>query len=264
MSNYDSALEAFQNSLPSEEGSENQPTPEAAPVEGTPAPEQGQPSREIDVSGLPEEAQIFLRAREREMQADYTRKTQEVAQQRQEAENAMRFIQSLNSDPDFAYQTLQYLNSQLEAAGYQVAPEPTEYEYDEYGEPQGPDPYAQELAEIRGWKEQMEQEWREASLAAQLDRELATIQSQHPDWSEGDLQNIVDLGFSTNGDLLKAAQQYEALQDQILSRYLERKGSVNTPAPLPNQAGTPAPHQPKGEAELRSAAMEIIRANLPS
>lgn len=258
---YDAALQAFQGLDESSE-SQNQPVgeqggevePQSQPGEHLPA------SRDIDLSGLTEEQQIFLRAREREMQADYTRKTQEIAEQRREAEQAMQFLTALNSDPDFAFQVLNHLQSNLATAGYQVAPD--EYEVDEYGEYEEPNPYEQEISELRQWKDQMQQEWLEANLAAQLDRQLSTIQAQHPDWSEQDMQAVVDLGYATNGDLMAASEQYQAMQDAILARYLEKKGSVNTPSPLPSSPAVTPPAQPKSEKELRSAAEEYLRARL--
>lgn len=255
---FDAALSAFQdleNDPSSQE--QNQPDEQGGEVGAGADPTA---SRDIDVSGLPEEAQIFLRAREREMQADYTRKTQEVAEQRKQAEQAMQFLTALNSDPEFAYQVLNHLQSNLATAGYQVAPE--QYEAEEFGEYEEPDPYQQEIAELKQWRNQMENEWVEANLSAQLDRQLATIQQQHPDWNDSDLQGIIDLGFATNGDLMKAAEQYQALQDAALTRYLEKKGSVTTPASLPSSpAQTPAV-QPKTEKELHAAAQEYLRSHL--
>ena len=264
MSNFDAALEAFQSNLPSEEG--NQPeapetvAPETAPVEPSQSATE-QASNSIDISHLPEEAQVFIRAREREMQADYTRKTQEAAALRTEAEQAMQFIQALNSDPQFALQAYQTLEGQLAQLGYLQEQEAEEV-YDEYGQTVGPDPYEEKIAELEQWRDQMEDEWLTANLSAQLDRQISVIQSQHPDWTEQDMQAVIDLGFATNGDLLSAANQYQAVQDQILARYLQSKSSVNTPAVLPS-GGANVPHKaPQGEEETRAAAMEIIRANL--
>lgn len=261
MSDYDAALGAFESALGEEANQPEAPTgaPETAPVE--PSQPEVPASKSIDISGLPEEAQIFIRAREREMQADYTRKTQEAAAARAEAEQAMQFINALNSDPQFALQAYQALETELAQLGYLQAQE-EEYAYDEYGQEVEPDPYAEKIAEIEAWRSQMEDEWLTASLSADLDRQLSVIQSQHPDWSEQDMQSIIDLGFATNGNLIAAAEQYQAVQDQVLARYLQSKSSVNTPAPLPS-GGANVPHTPpKTEEETRAAAMEIIRAQL--
>ena len=261
MSDYETALGAFQAA----ETAGNPPdAPTGAPETDLPveSSQPGEPaSKSIDISGLPEEAQIFIRAREREMQSDYTRKTQEVAAQRAEAEQAMQFVQALNSDATFAEQVLTHLQDQLAAAGYG---EPAGFapEGDEYGMYEESDPYAEEINDLQQWRANMEQQWVEANLSANLDRQLSVIQSQHPDWGEQDMQAIIDLGFATQGDLMAASAQYQGLQDQVLARYLQGKSSVNTPASLPNVSGTPVPQGLKTEEQTRAAAMEIIRANL--
>jgi len=268
MSEYDAALGAFQalETDPSAQEAGNQPdapagAPGAAPVVPSQQTPPGPASKSIDISGLPEEAQIFLRAREREMQADYTQKTQAAAAQRAEAEQAMQFIQALNSDPQFALQAYQTLEAQLAQQGYLQAQEPEE-QYDEYGQPVGPDPYEEKIAELEQWRDQMQDEWQTANLSAHLDRQISVIQSQHPDWTQEDMQSVIDLGFATNGDLMAASAQYQAVQDQVLARYLSSKSSVNTPAALPSGGATQVPVVPKTEEQTRAAAMEIIRAQL--
>src|SRR6478735_4440824 len=86
----------------------NNAVPESQPTEpvqtDTAAQADDQPRVDPASLNLPPEAQAYLTQREREMQADYTRKTQEVAAQRREAEQAMEFVQALNTDPSFAYQ----------------------------------------------------------------------------------------------------------------------------------------------------------------
>lgn len=261
---YDAALEAFQSGLAESENQPVEPSGEVEPSQAEPVTQET-PSRGIDISGLPEEAQIYIRAREREMQADYTRKTQEAAEQRRQAEQAIQFIEALNSDPNFAYQAYQQLQAQLAQQGY-IQPDygVEEDAYDEYGNviDEGPDPYQQEIAELAWRQQQMENQWVEASLSAQIDRQLATIQNQHPDWDEGDIQSVIDYGFATGGDLFKAADLYQGQVDRALARYLEKKGSVNTPSPLPNAPASQPAHQPQTEKEVAAAAKEYVMRQL--
>lgn len=262
MSDYDAALSAFQAALPADDAAGNQPpagSPSDAPA--TPQePAQEPASRDIDVSGLPEEAQLYLRARERELQGDYTRKTQEIAEQRREAEQAMQFLQALNSDPDFAYNVLNQLQGNLAAAGYSFDQGADEYGIDEDS---GYDPYQAEIARLSQQQEAIQEAMLEQQLSANLDYQLSQIASQHPEWGDSEYQAIIDLGYATNGDLFSAAKQFEAINDSVILRYLQSKGSVNAPAPLPNtgSAATPLP-TPKTDEELRAAAMERIRAEL--
>lgn len=258
MSEYDQALSAFQAALPAEESTGNQPNEQGPSVEApTPAEPPVPASREIDISGLPEEAQLYIRARERELQGDYTRKTQEAAAQRQEAQQALQFLEALNSDPEFANQVLTQLQGNLAAAGY------FNQESDEYGLDEGPDPYQQEIASLRANQDAIQTAMYEQQLANSLDYQLAQIAQQHPDWGEAEHQAIIDLGFATGGNLMEAAKQYEAINDAVILRYLNSKGSTQAPAVLPStgSAVTP-PKAPRTDEELRAAAMERIRAEL--
>jgi len=219
-------------------------------------------SKEVDLSGLPEEAQIFLRAREREMQADYTRKTQEVARQREEAEQYTQFVNALNSDPQFALEVVNRLQAQLEQAGLYQRPQADEYygTYDDDDPAPGPDPYEKKLQELearqRAWEEQAYNAWEEA----RVDREVAEIRSQNPAYSDVDVQDIVDLGWATNGDLHAAHDLYKGIQDRVLARYLQTKKGVQAPSPVSGGSGSPVPDDLRtaDQMTLRKAAEERL------
>jgi len=268
---FDDALGAFEAALPEgnlpvDEVPENQPTPEADAPEGVEnQPDEGPASREIDLSGLPEEAQIFVRAREREMQRDYTRKTQELAQQRQEAEQYAQFVQALNSDPEFATAVLERLQAQLAAAGYLEQQQAA----DEYGldDPDGwsdteDDPYLKELQELKQWRDQVEAQWEESYQESLMNRQVAEIRSAHPEYDQADIEDIYALGFYTDGDLHKANDMFRGIIDRNLARYLESKRSVQTPAQLPSGQGVPAPDDLRSadDKQLREAALERLRS----
>lgn len=274
MSTFDAAFEAFSEAA--SEGTEAPVTPEApAPVDApaTNQPEGGAPagseasqpgdpaSREIDLTGLPEEAQIFLRAREREMQADYTRKTQELAEQRRQAEQHIAFVEALNSDPEFALNVFGTLQDQLAQAGYLEQQAALNELDDEFGmgDPVS-DPYARELAEMRAWRQNLESQLAQNQMQAQLDRQIAELRSAHPDYTNDDVQAILDLGFATGGNLVAANEAYRGMQDRILARYLQSKAGVQTPAALPTGQGTPAPEDLSGadDLALRAIAQERL------
>jgi len=258
-SNFNAALGAFTESIADEASQENQPEP-SAPVEPTAPSDQGTEapaSKDLDLSHLPEEAQIYLRAREREMTADYTRKTQEAAQQRQEAEQALQFIQALNSDPQFARQVAGFIQQGLPQEYQDDGPD---FEPDEYGEAE--DPYESEIRELKEWRESLEDQMYEAQLSAHLDRQVADIRSENPAFSERDVQAIIELGYATDGDLYAAVDIYQGISDNVLGRYLESKRAVTAPAPLPNTSGSTAPVPIQGVENLRAAALERIRNEL--
>lgn len=261
----------FVNQFPDGDGSANlQPNPETSQVN------EGQQSQiqdstpslldeaKIDLTGLPEEQQVFLRQREREMQAQMTRRLQESTDARREAEQSLAFINALNSDPNFAFQVLNQIQGNLAAAGYEFDSAESWEDQDEYGlGDQGPDPYVQqELAALRAQNEQIEQYFVEQQLASQLDAQLSQIKASHPEYGDAEMQAIIDMGYATGGNLIAAADQFAAVNDAVISRYLSNKASVNTPSPLPNTSGvtqTSTGVEPKTDEELRAAAMERLR-----
>lgn len=264
MSNtFDDALGAFEQAgfADDTESVESQPQADAPEVETeSPTPEVA--SKDVDLSGLPEEAQIFLRARQREMQADYTRKTQELAAQRQEAEQYAQFVQALNTDPQFAMAVLERLQTQLQQAGFYQPAVQDEFGVDESDgyEDYESDPYVRELEELKSWKEQMEAEWENAHNEAIINRQIAEIRSAHPDYTQEDIEDVYALGFYTNGDLHAANEMFRGIIDRSLARYLETKRGVQTPAALPSGQGVPAPDDLRNadEKTLRAAALERL------
>lgn len=273
MSTFDAASEAFAGAFETQGETVDQtatptPTPLNQPEDsGAPADQESQPevpaSREIDLSGLPEEAQIFIRAREREMQSDYTRKTQELAEQRRQAEQSLAFVDALNSDPQFAYEVFNRLQGQLAQYGYLDQP-PVQDDFgleDEYGyDDVEPDPLSREVAELRAWKDQFETQMYQQQLEVQLDRQIADIRSAHPEYNDQDIQDIIQIGFATNGDLMAAADAFQGMQDRLLARYLESKGKVTTPAAITGGTGQPVPEDLSGadDKALRAIATERL------
>lgn len=252
---------------------ENQPS-EAAPFtpsepnvpSGTAPVNAGAPaepaSKEVDISHLPEEAQIYLRARERELQGDATRKWQEAAELRREAEQSIAFVQALNEDPNFAREVNQYLNSSLSAAGY--VDESGGFDDTDFFEDDGPSPYQAEINELKAWRDNMEQQMLIDRISADLDHQIARVRAENPTWDDGDIQAIIDLGFATQGNIHAAAEAYRGMQDRTLTAYLDRKGSVSAPPVVRGSQGTPVPETLKSatDEELRQAALERIRQEL--
>lgn len=106
-------------------------------------------------------------------QADYTRKTQELASQRQQAEALSRLESALTSDFDGTVERLR------QALGIPAPSPRSDTEFDDLsGEPpEVPEPIARELEEMRLWR--AEQEARERQ--AQIDSELTQLVQQYED-----------------------------------------------------------------------------------
>lgn len=218
-------------------------------------------SRNIDLSQLDENSRAFLTAREREMQAAFTRKTQELAAQRAEAEQAMQFLSELNSNPEFAYEVQQRLASELQGLGYGEATQ----NFDTFNGVEEDDPYLAKINELEQWKNQQEQRIREAEAASRIDRESAIIQSENPHYGEEDFNAIYGLALAHGGNIRAAADAYKSMTDRSIQRYLDQKASV--PATFTNQPsqGGHAEAPPEGfdsvtDKRLRQAALERLRA----
>lgn len=262
---FDAATEALSAGLtgsenPPVEAAESVPTPQETPEVTPEVPA----SKEIDISHLPEEAQIYIRARERELQGDATRKWQEAAELRRQAEQSISFVEALNSDPTFAKQVYEFLDQNLAAAGYLGGSAPDEDDDDFTWDDEGTAPIQAELAEIKQWKQDMEEQMLVERISADLDHQIARVRHNNPNWDDEDIQSVIDLGFATQGDIVRAAEVYRGIQDRGLARYLDRKGSVTAPPQVQGSSGTSVPNDLKSASddELRQAALERIRSEL--
>lgn len=235
--NEDQAIQALTDASAIDSGvAPSQPAPttvdDAAPV----APDQ--PRIDPGQLNLPPEAQQYLQQREREMQADYTRKTQEVAAQRREAEQAMEFLSALNSDPTFAYQVHQTLTQALQEQGYSfedasaIAASQEGNEWDETFA----DPYAEKIQQLENWQQQQEQRFQIAEAEAHINNSVNAIRQANPSYTDEDVKDILTMAFAYNGDVLAAEQAYKGLQQRFTEGYLAQKESV--PASLNQPAST--------------------------
>lgn len=118
-------------------------------------------------------------------QADYTRKTQEIAQMRQRLAQAEAIANSLESDPEGTLRAL------AEAFGVVAGESDDSFEFEE------PDPIDQRLRRI----EQMEQERQAQQVRAQIDAEIDHLVSTYGDF---DLQEVTAHAVQ-NGMTLTAA-----------------------------------------------------------
>ena len=265
----------------------SQVAPEAPQADQQPV-EEFTPSKDIDLSGLTDEQREFLQAREREMQAHFTQRTQELSQAQREAEQAIQFVNELNTNPYFAAEIVADLSMQLQQAGFSPAQadqmalgqaqqmaqgqQPTMGQPQDLGFEEGfvdDDPYLSEIEKLRGEFGQVRQyldaqaeQQRVASLEAQLNNQVAYVQSTHPDWNDADLAKVVNMAYAYNGDITRAASEYEAVQQAAIERYMNRKETVTSPAVLP-QGGSAqaAPEKFDSLEDPRLEAAAIRRLN---
>lgn len=248
-------------------GVEEQAPPVAAPdapVEtGTTSPEDTFTS--IDLDSLPPEAQEAYK----NMQGDYTRKTQEIAPLRQAllasgmdvdtARQALEFVQALN-DPTNVQALYQRLHSEYGDEG--GSGEFPNYE-ETFGDVEEVDPRDRLLAQVQSRLDQMETRSIETEVKAELDRMEAVVRTGHPEWDDEDLNTVARLAIPYQGDLMRAATDYTALRQRIVGAHISGKAQV--PAGATGIGATGHAETPQKFDSLDSAheaALRLLAADL--
>lgn len=240
------------------------------PVDGTPIVEQAveESFTGIDPSVLGEDMQAVYKS----MQADYTRKTQEIAEARKTFEQfneygidpsyaleAVGFIQRLDNDPAFAAEVASHLaprNEQPMTAQQPIADtNPNNGEsYDNL-----PPALQEELNQMRAFRQDMMEAQVQAEMINELEVEESQIRAQFPHYSDTDIEHIYSLAYATEGDLLAAQQLYHNMEQGMLNRYLQSK---NVPMGATSPNGMPASVPPSSFGSVddaHKAAMELVR-----
>lgn len=167
---------------PATEPAQDQPavvgeTGAPSPGEETSAPEQtGETAEFFSENFDPSTLDEPLQQRYKQMQADYTRKTQQLAQQRRELEQQYQLIEALQSDdPELQAQA-------LEALGLEFADDPDPFDP---GLEEEPDPIEEVMSEVEALKaereaerarQQAEQHLRQ--ISEHMERQFAEIQKR--------------------------------------------------------------------------------------
>ena len=239
------------------------------PVDGTNQAAQQSPESftQFDLANVPEELREQAASLYKQLQGDYTRKTQEVAAIRnvmretgltaEQAQQALQFTMGLN-DPSVRQALYQQLQQEFVAQEQQQFG----YEADEV------DPRDRQLQELNDRIARFEHQQQLQAAQLRLDQEEAAIRQQHPAWTDdpndphSDMNVVRRLAFSFNGDLVAAAEHYAALRNSVLGNYVSSKGTVNAAA-VPPGATTHAATPPKAfpnlqDKELHKAAMAYL------
>jgi hypothetical protein len=262
--NADQAAQALAGAIEADNAGQASPAvpeaPQAQPNQpaaaGQPASQESpaQPDSFTDLDAalqaLPDEAQHLVRERFNQMQGDYTRKTQEVSSLRQEAEQAIEFVQQLQSDPNFALEVRNEISTALEQAGY--SPQEAEAEANRQvveaaqgGDDEFGDPVAQKVQELEQKLAAWEAEQLTQQLENEFDRQDVAVRQSNPNWREEDMQHVYALSYATNGNLIQAAELYKKEQERLIADFLATKqtSSANTPS-IPGTTGS-AQQQPE-------------------
>ena len=240
------------------------------PVDNTPNVEQvvEESFTGLDPSSLPEDLQLYYK----NMQADYTRKTQEIAEQRKQyqqlteygidpnyALEAVGFLQRLDDDPAFAADVARQLAPQQESP--MTVQQPSEDSIpNDSGDYDNISPSLQaELESMREFRSSFNEQQQEQAMLVELQQEETYIREQYPHYNDTDIENIYQVAHATDGDLLAAQEVYTSMEQSILNKYLQSK---QIPQGLTSPSGGPASVPGRSFANLdeaHKAAMERLR-----
>jgi len=185
----------------------------------------------LDMSSVPEELRPIVEAKFKEFNADYTRKTQEVAPFRQtleeagmtaeEAQQALQFVKGLD-DPD----QLKALYERLSDHFDQSAQESEEVD-------ESVDPRDAELKNVSERLARFEQAQAKSEAEATLNASIAAVKEAHPDFKEADMNRVFQLatahmqgGKDVDQAMTSAAKEYADWRQTTINEYIQTKSSV--------------------------------------
>lgn len=232
----------------------------AAPAEAQDTPTPDAPA-DLDGQGAPptpdDAQQGYLR------HSDYTRKTQELAEQRKEWETQQADHQqfeelvrqaTLGQDEEAAQQLLERL-------GYEF-----DDEDDDYGESQDPQVAALkgQIDELTSWREQQEQDAAARQNAMHVESEFHRLTGESWDESNPSHDAILALAFAHDTgegptNVESGYKAFEALRDSIIENY--KQGKYNAP-PAPEN-GSPAAAASNENMSLEDKIRHSLEQNFP-
>lgn len=265
--------------------------PDAAPQvdEGTPADDTVDSlirSADIDLSGVTPDQKAWLEAREKEMQAVMTKRTQEAADLAKQFEDldptaareAIAFYDGVRTDPNYAAEVYDFLTTNLMAAGYSPAQaaaaamaataseEPAETLAPAFED--DPDEAVKfrleqldkRQKEIDGRFDALDAREKEAVLVNEILRQDNAIRDAKG-YTDEQMDYIYSLAESTGGNLFKAEEVFAGLRDGAVRDYLASKETVDDPAP-PAHAPAVVPTHFANLDAAHAAALEKLRTEL--
>lgn len=208
-----------------------------------------------------------LEARYKSMQADYTRKTQELAEQRREAENAMAWVEALQNEEtrnDALRQLAEELGPEVvaEAAGFEVAQDTEdELDFSQFEEPGAYDPRVDQLeAELNAFKQAQEEQAILQEIESYTEEEMTRlgIDSEAEQRAVLSIAATLDLDREGFPQIEAASQMLEELYGSKQKEWIGSKKASRPP--LQGQAGEEA-FDFSNEDERRKHLAALIEAN---
>jgi len=141
--------------------------------------------------------------------ADYTRKTQELAQQRQEAELGLQLQRALQANPQA---TIRYLAEQAGVA-LPTTQQPAAAEPDEYS-----DPLEREIQSERQARQALEQRINQREMDERVDRTVSSLRSQF-NATDDDIREVIQVAMANNYPVDALPMIYKAITlDKLQAR----------------------------------------------
>lgn len=263
----ESAVAALSEDLPDALGGADSSVLDDSIVEDN-QPVEAESFTAFDPTILPEDMQQVYKS----MQADYTRKTQEIAELRRnyesfseqgidptEALEAISLLQRMNNDPEFAGEVAMGIQSRLEELGYSAQQVVNDAPIVDNNYEGLPAELQRELQEMRQFRQEMVEAQEQQGILMELEAAENTIRTTNPDYTDDDMEAIYSLAYATDGDLMLAQQQYHAIQQRLLGSYLQAKTVPHGATPAPSLPSS-TPERSFGSLdEAHKAAMEALR-----
>lgn len=241
---------------------------------------------------LPEELQPGFK----QLQGRWTQRMQEVAEQRKALEalgspddlkQIVDFYQSLQ-DPEYLkafYGELGSIVGELDggvpaveepAAEPEVA-QPAEIPQDlaalVESDPEL-EPFAKQMAAMRAEldsfraeqqseREALQEEAQMMAQAQEISRQVDAVREAHPEYGDDDWNAIYDLADARDGNVLQAAEVFQAINDRAIESWTSRKEAPKAVTPTPG-AGTVTVDEGEGPSTLKeadAAAQAFLEAN---
>jgi len=204
----------------------------------------------------------------RGMQSHFTKRTQQIGPLAKLVEQgvdpneitaAVQFYDQLRSDPGFAMGVHKELTDLLTGAGYspymaqqtaaqaivdvQDGTDDSGEDWDEDSEEDGNSELYGEMDDLRARLDKFESEKVMNDTLAELQRQEMAIRQNHPEYTDEDVVDIYKRSFAVGGDLFAAENELRAYNQRVISKYMEQKGNV--PSPAHNLQSSGPAQQPK-------------------
>lgn len=299
----DSAKESEQflagNAPQADQASEQPTPPEATPASDQPDPFASEGAEEsfmgegFNPDLLPDELQPGFK----QLQGRWTQRMQEVAEQRkalealgsiEDVQRAMDFYGSLQ-DPEYLkafYRELGGIVEELdggvpaveEPAAEPVTPEPAGLPQDLAALVESdPDlrPFAEQMAAMRNELDEfkssqaaeraaLQEEQTMMAQAQEISRQVDAVREAHPEYGEEDWEVIYDLADARDGNVLQAADIFQAQIDRSIARWTEQKQTPHSVTPQPGAGTVSEASEQEGPQTLKEAddaALAFLQAN---